>query len=49
MGKVLRFKRHVLMVSTGLVSGLVFAADLASWHLGIVKTKVANAAFSRFR
>ena len=25
MGKVLRFKRHVLMVSTGLVSGLVFA------------------------
>ena len=25
------------------VSGLVFAADLASWHLGIVRTKVANA------
>jgi drug/metabolite transporter (DMT)-like permease len=24
-------------------SGLLFAADLASWHLGIVKTKVANA------
>lgn len=30
----------VLMVA---VSGLVFAGDLASWHLGIVRTKVANA------
>ena len=25
------------------VSGIVFAADLASWHLGIVRTKAANA------
>ena len=25
------------------VSGLLFAADLASWHLGIVRTKAANA------
>ncbi len=25
------------------VSGLLFAADLASWHLGIMQTKVANA------
>lgn len=25
------------------LSGLLFAADLASWHLGIVRTKVANA------
>jgi drug/metabolite transporter (DMT)-like permease len=25
------------------VSGLLFAADLASWHLGIVRTKLANA------
>ncbi|MDB5700090.1 MAG: family transporter [Sphingomonadales bacterium] len=26
-----------------VVSGLFFAADLASWHLGIVRTKLANA------
>lgn len=26
-----------------IVSGLLFAADLASWHLGIVRTKAANA------
>lgn len=25
-----------------LVGGLLFAADLASWHLGIMRTKVAN-------
>lgn len=25
------------------VSGILFAADLASWHLGIVRTKLANA------
>ncbi|WP_293880528.1 DMT family transporter [Sphingomonas sp.] len=26
-----------------ILSGLLFAADLASWHLGIVRTKLANA------
>jgi drug/metabolite transporter (DMT)-like permease len=26
-----------------IVSGLFFAADLASWHLGIVRTRLANA------
>lgn len=31
-----------LAVVIGL-SGLMFAADLASWHLGIVRTKAANA------
>lgn len=35
-------------ITTGLavvigLSGLMFAADLASWHLGIVRTKAANA------
>lgn len=28
---------------TLLLAGLLFAADLASWHLGILKTKLANA------
>jgi len=37
-----------LRVSRGLIvvigaSGALFAADLASWHLGIVRTKLANA------
>lgn len=27
-----------------IVGGVAFAADLASWHLGIVRTKLANAA-----
>ncbi|CAN5237739.1 DMT family transporter [soil metagenome] len=31
------------LVVTVCVSGLFFAADLASWHLGIVQTKLANA------
>lgn len=31
------------LVAIVAVSGLLFAADLASWHLGIVRTKLANA------
>jgi drug/metabolite transporter (DMT)-like permease len=31
------------MVGLFAISGLVFAADLAAWHLGIVGTKLANA------
>lgn len=33
--------RTILLLA--LVAGLFFAADLASWHLGILKTKMANA------
>ena len=32
-----------LLWITLLLAGLFFAADLASWHLGILKTKIANA------
>jgi drug/metabolite transporter (DMT)-like permease len=32
-----------LLWITLLLAGLLFAADLASWHLGILKTKLANA------
>ena len=32
-----------MLVGIIAVSGLLFAADLASWHLGIVRTKAANA------
>lgn len=32
-----------LLWITLLLAGLFFAADLASWHLGILKTKLANA------
>jgi drug/metabolite transporter (DMT)-like permease len=32
-----------LLVWTLALSGLFFAADLASWHFGILKTKLANA------
>ncbi|MEP6786177.1 MAG: DMT family transporter, partial [Sphingomonadales bacterium] len=40
--------RGTRRISPGLiaviaVSGVLFAADLASWHLGIVRTKAANA------
>ncbi len=31
------------MIAIIAASGLLFAADLASWHLGIVRTKAANA------
>ncbi len=42
------FPSRSLAIPRGLVvviaaSGLLFAADLASWHLGIVRTKAANA------
>lgn len=33
--------RRLILVLAG--AGLFFAADLASWHLGIVRTKLANA------
>jgi drug/metabolite transporter (DMT)-like permease len=44
----LRFAPRSLAVPRNLIvviaaSGLLFAADLASWHLGIVRTKAANA------
>ena len=32
-----------MLIGIIAVSGLLFAADLASWHLGIVRTKAANA------
>ena len=32
-----------MLIGVIAVSGLLFAADLASWHLGIVRTKAANA------
>ena len=32
-----------VLVGIIAISGLLFAADLASWHLGIVRTKAANA------
>lgn len=32
-----------VLVGIIALSGLLFAADLASWHLGIVRTKAANA------
>lgn len=41
-GGVFRPSRKALLIV--LASGLFFAADLASWHLGIVRTKLANAA-----
>lgn len=31
------------LIAIIVASGLLFAADLASWHLGIVRTKAANA------
>ena len=31
------------LILTLALSGLLFAADLASWHLGIMRTKLANA------
>ncbi len=36
-----RITRNLLIVL--VVSGVLFAADLASWHLGILRTKLANA------
>lgn len=36
-----RMSRGIAIVLA--LSGILFAADLASWHLGIVKTKAANA------
>jgi len=33
--------RNLLIVL--ILSGVLFAADLASWHLGILRTKIANA------
>ncbi len=36
-----RMTRNLLIVLA--VSGVLFAADLASWHLGILRTKMANA------
>lgn len=32
-----------VLAATLIASGLLFAADLASWHLGIMRTKLANA------
>lgn len=37
----LRVSRGMAVVNAA--SGLLFAADVASWHLGIVRTKAANA------
>jgi drug/metabolite transporter (DMT)-like permease len=36
-----RLTRNLLIVL--ILSGVLFAADLASWHLGILRTKLANA------
>jgi drug/metabolite transporter (DMT)-like permease len=36
-----RLTRNLLIVL--ILSGVLFAADLASWHLGILRTKIANA------
>lgn len=36
-----RLTRSLLIVL--VLSGVLFAADLASWHLGILRTKIANA------
>lgn len=36
-------KLSVLLWLTLTLAGIFFAADLASWHLGIMKTKLANA------
>lgn len=36
-----RLSRRLLVVL--VVSGVLFAADLASWHMGILRTKLANA------
>jgi drug/metabolite transporter (DMT)-like permease len=36
-----RLSRGLIVVL--VLSGVLFAADLASWHLGIVRTKLANA------
>jgi drug/metabolite transporter (DMT)-like permease len=36
-----RLSRSVVFVL--ILSGVLFAADLASWHLGILQTKLANA------
>jgi len=38
----IRLDRRMLLIVVG--GGLFFASDLASWHLGIVRTKIANAA-----
>jgi drug/metabolite transporter (DMT)-like permease len=40
-GGPIRLSRGLVIVL--VVSGILFAADLASWHLGIVQTKLANA------
>ncbi|HTI31817.1 MAG TPA: DMT family transporter [Sphingomonas sp.] len=40
-GKPSGFSPALIMIIA--LSGLLFAADLASWHLGIVRTKAANA------
>jgi drug/metabolite transporter (DMT)-like permease len=34
---------HGRLIGLVLIGGAFFAADLASWHLGIVRTKLANA------
>jgi drug/metabolite transporter (DMT)-like permease len=40
-GQSLRLARPALIAMLG--AGVFFAADLASWHLGIARTKIANA------
>lgn len=46
---IARYRRQPLTLPTSalyltmLLSGLFFAADLAAWHIGILKTKLANA------
>ena len=40
-GRTARFTPALITVLA--LSGVLFAADLASWHLGIVRTKLANA------
>jgi len=40
-GRTARFTPALIAIVA--LSGLLFAADLASWHLGIVRTKLANA------
>lgn len=43
VGKKRPFAGAKLLWLTLLLSGLAFAADLASWHLGILRTTLANA------
>ena len=40
-GSPTKFPRTIVLLVA--LSGILFAADLASWHLGIVRTKLANA------